>query len=148
MRTKEKILADLKTEEQAYKRAQEEGQRLHVELNKVRKSNLVARFPHLTEEGNGKVSGTLEHLNVLSNRTEYAPTVKLSYVLEAPPTTSDKFAMMRICMSAGSKELRIPITENDLSFLDQLVKDAHAAIKNKKIEIREPLFIPKEEDYE
>ncbi|WNO29894.1 hypothetical protein [Bacillus phage SDFMU_Pbc] len=144
MRTKEEILAELKEAEQEVEKATDREQKAQQELTEMTHLNLADRFPHLTKEEGGRVSGTLEHPHVLANVSEHAPTIKLSYVIDALPL--DRLAMVRLSMSAGSRAVDMLITDTDLHFLDQLVKDAHAAVRNEKIEIRKPFFTTKEEN--
>lgn len=132
MRTKEEILEELAQAEKEVKETTNQVEALKQELSEAKSIDLRNRFPHLTDGINGDVSGQL----VMRNSITAAPEKSLKYTLSSYDYHLDKpkiVMWLSLEDKSGTKEIRI--TEKHLPFLNQLVKDANAALADMSVSL-------------
>ncbi|AGB62724.1 hypothetical protein [Bacillus phage phiAGATE] len=132
MRTKEEIIAELAQAEKEIESSRDRIKALEGKLATTKSFDLSSRFPHLTAHSHGSVSGQLDMKNSITNKTE--KSLQYAFVARRHNSTNLPPVMwLTVSDEEGSKEIRL--TEKHLSFLNQLVIDANAALDNTSISL-------------
>lgn len=132
MRTKEEILEELAQAEKEVKETTNQLKALQQELSEASSLDLRSRFPHLTADTNGEVSGQLVMHNSITDALE--KSLKYTFSSTSYNSGKPKISMwLSLKDYSGTKEIKI--TEKHLSFLNQLVKDANAALADESVSL-------------
>lgn len=137
MRTEEELLAAIEETECEAKEAAKLKNKLKEDVAKIKQVDLAVRFPHLEDKGEGLMEGSLVKKHIIAPSV---PDSKLKYMLRPYKAGKDEERILaHVNMSRGDSSITMNITEEDLPFFDQMIKDLHTAINNKTVEVAKPL---------